>query len=780
MTNTLLAAAITAAAFSFSGTAPAVAAPASAKASSATVRTQGAAGGDCATDGICLVLTIGTAAAPDCGTATELEVDIGEPINVCYTMTNHTATTLNYQTLNDSDVGEIFLEQAHPIEPGGTYQFNRTFVAGHDLALTASWTAQDAPSGFAPEVTADGCADRVFADGFDGTGTGCSGGFVDIAATGVALNLEDDGAAGVSIPFSFDFYGLAAQDFCVGNNGIVFVGRLDCGSPSNNESLPSPTIDAMPAILPLWDDFDFGGDTGNVYWQVLGEQPNRRFVVEWHELAGYGASDPTDTATFEMILDEADGSIRFEYQDAAYYAFDTPSVGGATATIGLQRSTATYAEFSSDTAHAVADGSGITWSVPVVIRYTADSAAVTIDAGQPIMAIDASSLSASAASGQSTTVALDIANIGERDLVWSLSEAPARAHFPIVARTLPSRQTSSAAPTTALAAPVGVQALKPHLAPATATVTSTATIPAYACERFGDGGSCQVIRFDLADPDGERVGLSISDEPLFGATFIDDDFSKEYVVGSIAGELKTIDTVTGAITVIGTTTRSDYTRDLAWDRTNHTLYATGVTNQDTTKLYTMDPTSGAMTSIGVITTEGGNQITSVMGLAVSPAGLMYGIDIASGSLIAIDKATAAAATIGSLGFNAWFAQELDFNPSTGDLYLASTDDDNGMNAFYKVDVGTGVATRISNPSPHQLGAMAIALPGPPCSQAQDMPWLSTDLAGASVVPSGSSTVNVTLDASGLASGTYSATLCVASNDYTHAFVAIPVEFTVVP
>ena len=43
---------------------------------------------------------------------------------------------------------------------------------------------------------------------------------------------------------------------------------------------------------------------------------------------------------------------------------------------------------------------------------------------------------------------------------------------------------------------------------------------------------------------------------------------------------------------------------------------------------------------------------------------------------------------------------------------------------------------------------------------------------------GSSAATVTLNASGLAAGSYGANLCVASNDATNPLVTVPVSFTV--
>ncbi len=72
-----------------------------------------------------------------------------------------------------------------------------------------------------------------------------------------------------------------------------------------------------------------------------------------------------------------------------------------------------------------------------------------------------------------------------------------------------------------------------------------------------------------------------------------------------------------------------------------------------------------------------------------------------------------------------------------------------------------------------------------CVAAADVPWLSTSVVGGSLAPGGSETIDVQFDSAGLATGTYRANLCVASNDPDPgtgngtAMVAIPVQLDVV-
>lgn len=65
-----------------------------------------------------------------------------------------------------------------------------------------------------------------------------------------------------------------------------------------------------------------------------------------------------------------------------------------------------------------------------------------------------------------------------------------------------------------------------------------------------------------------------------------------------------------------------------------------------------------------------------------------------------------------------------------------------------------------------------------CSSPADVPWLSVDPAGGTTAPSASTPVDVTLDAATLGAGTYTADLCIDSNDPDQAQVSVAVSFTV--
>jgi len=131
------------------------------------------------------------------------------------------------------------------------------------------------------------------------------------ATGGTALNLTDDSEANVTLPFTFNFYGVTSSNIRVGNNGGIFFNATTGDLSTLNANLGSTTTNNL--IVPFWDDID--ADTGNVYYQTFGVAPHRMFVIEWFDRPHY--SNIGD-ATFELILYEGTNNIKYQYQDVVF------------------------------------------------------------------------------------------------------------------------------------------------------------------------------------------------------------------------------------------------------------------------------------------------------------------------------------------------------------------------------------------------------------------------------------------------------------------------------
>jgi hypothetical protein len=155
---------------------------------------------------------------------------------------------------------------------------------------------------------------------------------------------------------------------------------------------------------------------------------------------------------------------------------------------------------------------------------------------------------------------------------------------------------------------------------------------------------------------------------------------------------------------------------------------------------------------------------------------MYGHDIGTDSIYTIDTATGAATLVGLTGYDANFAQGMDFDNDDGTLYIFLYLG-GGANVYGTVDLATGAVTplAVDNPTGEFEGATAT---GGVCSNPQDIPWLSVSPDMGTNAPGTNTVTDVTFDSTGLAIGIYDANLCVLSNDPDEPVVQVPVTMEV--
>ncbi|MGC8915608.1 MAG: carboxypeptidase regulatory-like domain-containing protein [Thermoanaerobaculum sp.] len=189
----------------------------------------------------------------------------------------------------------------------------------------------------------------------------------------------------------------------------------------------------------------------------------------------------------------------------------------------------------------------------------------------------------------------------------------------------------------------------------------------------------------------------------FGGDFLLGDFSKLYVLDYTNNQLATIDTTTGARTVIGSATPVG---GQAWTgltaSVGGTLYATS-TDCSASTLYTVDPNTGAATVVGPITNA-----PCAIALAITPAGDMYVVDIGNDNLVKVDPSTGAGTIIGPLGINAAYAQGMDYDEVNGVLYWAAYNAGTHSGELRVIDTTTGASTLVGAfPGAAEVDALAI-------------------------------------------------------------------------
>ncbi|MBI1745781.1 MAG: S8 family serine peptidase [Acidobacteria bacterium] len=148
--------------------------------------------------------------------------------------------------------------------------------------------------------------------------------FAWVDAENLLLLFGDSSSIRVNLPFTFSFYGEGYDSVFVSTNG--FVNFLENRTYRANNCIPNPDP-PNAAIYAHWDSWNVFPFVSGVFTKSEGEAPNRRFIIEWRNVTKRLF---IDAGTFEIILDEASGSITLQYNQAR-------GVGdGSSATIGIE------------------------------------------------------------------------------------------------------------------------------------------------------------------------------------------------------------------------------------------------------------------------------------------------------------------------------------------------------------------------------------------------------------------------------------------------------------
>jgi hypothetical protein len=142
----------------------------------------------------------------------------------------------------------------------------------------------------------------------------------------------DDNALNVDLPFPFVLYGQTYTSAHVMTNG--FLSFITPDPYFSNTTIP--TVEPPnAAIYPLWDDL-IVEDPAGVWTKLVGDAPDRRFVIEWRNVTFL--ADFAQQVDFEVILHE-NGRIQTQYRNIG----EGPLENGSSATIGLENESGTDA-----------------------------------------------------------------------------------------------------------------------------------------------------------------------------------------------------------------------------------------------------------------------------------------------------------------------------------------------------------------------------------------------------------------------------------------------------
>ncbi len=296
-----------------------------------------------------------------------------------------------------------------------------------------------------------------------------------------------------------------------------------------------------------------------------------------------------------------------------------------------------------------------------------------------------------------------------------------------------------------------------------------AGVPAYGMDVYPGGN---LVKWEDASVPGTWTVVKNQSGTYFAGDFLNGDFSKLYVLEYDLNQLQTLDTATGAVTVIGASAPN---AGESWTGLKGSpdgkVYASATTCS-ASSLYTIDPASGHATFVGAISNG-----ACVIDIAVNKDGEMYGVDIVSNNLIKIDPATGAGTVVGALGVDANYAQGLDFEEESGVLYWAAYTTSGELRT---INTQTGASFLVGAfPGGAEVDAFAIASGG-----SSSVPWITvTPMQGS--VPAKSAGVNGQLNVvstfvpDGIVPadfGLYMAQIK-SSNNTPAALPSIPVYFT---
>ncbi len=275
---------------------------------------------------------------------------------------------------------------------------------------------------------------------------------------------------------------------------------------------------------------------------------------------------------------------------------------------------------------------------------------------------------------------------------------------------------------------------------------------------FGDFFE-QFVAFDLGTPAAmQPFGTSPN---MYAGDFALDNEATFYAVND-AGMLLTVDVETGATTPIGTLAPAGETfTELATDPTDGTMFVSSATD-----LYRLDPSTATTTHVGSF---GLSSLGIMIAIAIDDEGQMWGHEISDDVIYRIDKESGQTTLVGPTGVDANFAQGMDFDPITGELYLAWYQG-SGVGGLRVVDRETGASQLVGPFQGDELGYLAIPSRG--------FLFMDIDLISGTLAPHGSVTLDLEIDATDMYAGTYTAEVVVIADVAGEPQDVIPVTLTV--
>ena len=144
------------------------------------------------------------------------------------------------------------------------------------------------------------------------------------------LPLDDDDYSHLELPFQLSFFGETVQTLTITSNGLILVGAQHEDGCCFGQSIPQE--DHLDGLIALgWGDLIPSSEHG-IYWDVLGEMPNRELWISYDHLPTYSGTSNIMAARLRVMEGSTDYDI---FIDSIIY--DEPM------TIGIEAPDGRYA-----------------------------------------------------------------------------------------------------------------------------------------------------------------------------------------------------------------------------------------------------------------------------------------------------------------------------------------------------------------------------------------------------------------------------------------------------
>jgi len=282
---------------------------------------------------------------------------------------------------------------------------------------------------------------------------------------------------------------------------------------------------------------------------------------------------------------------------------------------------------------------------------------------------------------------------------------------------------------------------------------------------------CVFISLNTASPATPNIigNLNLdSNDFVIGADYIPGEFDKILALTYYQRLIK-ITIASGAVELLGTISLPS---GRVW--TGLTVAQDGVIYASAAEagvsyLYSVDLNPVSTSLIGTIS---GSAL--IIDIAINAAGNMYGVDIDNDNLLAIDKSTGAGTIVGSIGFDAQYAQGMDFDNVNDVLYYAAFEATLGGH-LRVVDVASGNSTSIG-----QISGGSMEVDGFVIAEYPSANWVSLSDNLGTVPANDTLQIDVIFDAAAVTNfGTYTSEL-IFSGTHINSVPKMPLTMELLP